>query len=129
MMQIAFYGTVLTKNNGPLGASVDTVNKVLGFAVGKSAARHFQPEAKQRMKMLVENLRKAFYESLTSLTWMSPETRTEALDKSHSDPKLATHRWRDYSALVIEPKRLFENLLRASQFEMTGTSQTWRSSR
>jgi predicted metalloendopeptidase len=119
----AFYGTVLMgvkKQRARWERSVDTVNKVLGFAVGKIyVARHFQPEAKQRMKMLVENLRKAFYESLTSLTWMSPETRTEALDKlAKFRPKIGyPDRWRDYSTLVIEPNRLFENLLRASQFE------------
>ncbi|MEC8023258.1 MAG: M13-type metalloendopeptidase [Myxococcota bacterium] len=119
----AFYGTALMgimKQRPRWERAVDVVNGVLGEAVGKLyVARHFRPEAKQRMQALVENLRKAFGASLMALEWMSPETRTQALDKLKKfRPKIGyPDTFKDYSTLRITPDTLYENLQRAAQYE------------
>ena len=44
----------------------------------KSVAKHFQPEQKQRMEKLVENLLLAFEQNLEKLDWMGAETKAQA---------------------------------------------------
>jgi predicted metalloendopeptidase len=51
----------------------------IGDLLGKAyVARHFPPQAKQRMDALVANLLKSFGTSIDELEWMGPETRREA---------------------------------------------------
>jgi putative endopeptidase len=92
----------------------------LGEVVGKVyVARHFPPEAKERMETLVANLISAYEKSIKELDWMSDATKTEALRKlSKFTPKVGyPDEWRDYSALDIEADDLFGNLLRAAEAE------------
>ncbi|MFT7624435.1 MAG: putative endopeptidase, partial [Myxococcota bacterium] len=116
----ALFGTLLegTPTQPPRWQrAVDRVNSVLGEAVGKLyVARHFRPEAKARMSVLVEALRDAFEVTLTDLDWMSPETRTKALDKLRKfRPKIGyPDQWKDYSALDIRAGDLVGNMHRAS---------------
>ncbi len=119
----AFYGTALTgvqEQRPRWKRGVDVVQSALGEALGQEyVKRHFPPENKTRMLELVDNLIDAFAESIDSLVWMSPATKSEA----HA--KLATFRskigypdlWRDYSALTIQPDDLIGNLIRAAQFD------------
>ncbi len=92
----------------------------LGEVVGKVyVAKHFPPEAKERMQALVVNLINAYEKSIRELDWMSDATKTEALRKlSKFTPKIGyPDEWRDYSMLDIEADDLFGNLLRASEAE------------
>lgn len=119
----AFYGTTLSgipEQRPRWKRGVDVVQGVLGEALGQEyVKRHFPPDNKARMLELVDNLMAAYSESIDSLEWMSPQTKTEA----HA--KLATFRtkigypdvWRDYSALEIVPGDLIGNLERAARFE------------
>lgn len=96
---------------------VDVVNRNLGEAVGKVyVSRHFPPEAKERMLVLVQNLFKAYEVSIRNLAWMTDETKLQALDKlSKFTPKIGyPDVWRDYSALDIERDDLFGNLRRSA---------------
>ena len=103
----AFFGKTLTgapENRPRWKRGVEVVEKAMGEAVGKLyVAKHFPPEAKARMKELVANLIEAYRENITSLEWMSPETRKKALDKlAKFNPKIGyPDKWRDYSALEI----------------------------
>jgi len=100
---------------------VDLVSGALGEAVGKLyVAKHFPPEAKTRMKELVDNLVAAYRESISNLDWMSPETREKALEKlGKFTPKIGyPDKWRDYSKLEIRPDDLLGNVHRADAFEI-----------
>ena len=115
-----FYGKTLagTEAQRPMWRrGVNVVNRTLGEVVGKVyVARHFPPEAKDRMEELVANLIKAYEVSINDLEWMSDETRVQALDKlSKFTPKIGyPDVWRDYSALEIRSDDLYGNLERAA---------------
>ena len=92
----------------------------LGEAVGKLyVERYFPPAAKARMEQLVENLRTAYGQSIQELDWMSPATKTQALEKlAKFRPKIGyPDKWKDYSAITIRPDDLVGNLQRARAFE------------
>ena len=96
---------------------VNIVNGTLGEVVGKVyVAKHFPPEAKERMIVLVGNLINAYEKSIKELEWMGEETKAEALDKlSKFTSKVGyPDEWRDYSALDIEPRDLIGNMERAA---------------
>ncbi|MCJ8303210.1 M13-type metalloendopeptidase [Shewanella sp.] len=97
---------------------VSTVNNVLGEVVGKVyVKRHFTPAAKERMQVLVENLRGAYGTSIDDLEWMSAGTKVEAKDKlAKFDPKIGyPDRWEDYSKLTIKADDLIGNNIRANE--------------
>ncbi len=99
--------------------AVSNVNGNLGEVVGKVyVARHFPPEAKERMLELVGNLIKAYEVSINELDWMGEETRAQALDKlSKFTPKIGyPDQWKDYSSLRIEPDDLVGNMHRSALF-------------
>ncbi|MBB1508673.1 M13 family metallopeptidase [Tessaracoccus sp. MC1756] len=100
------------------------VEGVLGEAVGRLyVERHFKPEAKAAMDELVGNLMRAYANSITKLTWMTEETRAEALRKlSKFTPKIGYPvKWRDYSALPVTADDLVANVLAANSFELDYT--------
>ncbi len=100
--------------------AVETVNGNLGEIVGKEyVAKHFPPEAKERMTKMVDNLLKAYAESIKKLDWMSPETKKQALEKIKKfNPKIGyPDKWRDYSDLKIAKADLYGNMQRSTQFE------------
>lgn len=119
----SFYGKTLTgapQNRPRWKRGVAMVGSLLGEAAGKVyVEKHFPPAAKERMKELVKNLTEAYREDIQNLDWMSPATRTKALDKlAKFTPKIGyPDVWRDYSKLEIDPKDLIGNARRASVFE------------
>jgi len=99
---------------------VSLVNGNIGFAVGRLyTEKHFPAASKTRMQKMVGNLLEAYRESITSLDWMTPATRTQALEKlSKFTTKIGyPDKWRDYSGLVIKPDDLVGNVQRAQKFE------------
>ena len=113
-----FYGRVLTgaeQNRERWKRGVSLVQDLLGEAVGKLyVAEHFPPEAKARMVELVTNLQEAYRRNIAELDWMSPQTREAALAKLEKfTPKIGyPDRWRDYSAVQIDPGDLVGNYRR-----------------
>jgi putative endopeptidase len=98
---------------------VGNVNGNLGEVVGKVyVARHFPPQAKERMLELVNNLVKAYEVSIKELDWMGDDTKAEALDKlSKFTPKIGyPDNWKDYSALDIEEDDLVGNMQRSALY-------------
>ncbi len=99
---------------------VALVEGALGEAVGELyVSQYFPPKAKERMQDLVSNLISAYRESISTLEWMSPETRAKALEKLEKfTPKIGyPDKWRDYSSLVITSDDLFTNLKNIHAFE------------
>lgn len=95
-------------------------NTNLGFLVGKKyVAKHFKPEAKARMDLMIENLRAAFGESINELTWMSEDTKKQAQVKlAKFNNKIGyPDKWRDYDCVTIAPNDLIGNLRRSAVCE------------
>jgi len=98
---------------------VQLVETSLGHALGKEyVARHFSPDAKAKMEDLVGQLKIALRDRLDRLSWMTPETKAKALEKlSMFGVKIGyPSKWRDYSALRIDPADLVGNVRRANAF-------------
>jgi len=120
----AFSGTVLSGQRAQRelwkrGVSLVGGMQGLGDAVGQIyVARHFKPEAKAAMDLLVENLRKALRQNIENLDWMGPETKAEAFKKLESfNPKIGyPSEWRDYSAITIVPDDFMANVLELRAF-------------
>lgn len=100
--------------------AVNSVNGNMGELLGQLYVdRHFQPEAKARMDIMIKNLVKAYEKSIIELEWMSDETKQQALVKlSKFNPKIGyTDQWRDYSAMKISAGDLVGNIKSAAEFE------------
>lgn len=92
----------------------------LGDAVGKLyVAEHFKPDAKAKMDALVQNLLKAFDQSIDDLTWMTDVTKQRAKEKlAKINTKIGyTDKWRDYSDLVVDPTDLMANIRSSAKTE------------
>ncbi|TXC71483.1 M13 family peptidase [Sphingomonas ginsenosidivorax] len=119
----AFYGTTLsgTPEQQPRWKrGVSTVSGAMGEAIGQQyVAQYFPPEAKATADQLVKNVIAAMGDRLRNLAWMAPETKTKALAKLAAfTPKIGyPDKWRDYSALQIQPGDLVGNVARANAFE------------
>jgi putative endopeptidase len=100
--------------------AVSLVEGAMGEAVGRIyVERHFPSAAKARMDVLVAYLVEAYRQSIATLEWMGEETRELALEKLGTfTPKIGYPvRWRDYSALEVDPADLIANVRAASVFE------------
>jgi predicted metalloendopeptidase len=119
----AFFGTTLngTQEIEPRWKRGVTVSEgALGEVLGRLyVAKHFPPEAKARMEQLVANLLAAYRESITTLDWMTGETRQKALAKLATfDPKIGyPDKWKDYSALEVKADDLIGNVMRSNAVE------------
>jgi putative endopeptidase len=118
----AFYGTTLSgvpTIRQRWKRAIGLVEGGLGEAVGEVfVQRHFPPEAKERMQILVANLIEAYRQSINELDWMSAETKAKALIKLEKfTPKIGyPDKWRDYSALEITGDDLIANLAAIAKF-------------
>jgi putative endopeptidase len=117
-----FYGKTLTGTpvqRARWKRGVSLVEGAMGEAVGKIyVERHFAPEAKTTMDVLVGNLVEAYRQSITSLSWMTDETKTRALEKLDKfTPKIGYPvKWRDYSKLEVSATDLVGNVRATAVF-------------
>jgi len=98
--------------------ALEATQAAMSEAVGKMyAERHFPPEHKARVQIIVANVVTAFSRRVEAATWMSPATKAMALDKLRSlyfgigYPE----RWQDQSGLVVDPADAVGNLRRIAQ--------------
>ncbi|MHB2027420.1 MAG: M13 family metallopeptidase [Acidimicrobiales bacterium] len=118
-----FYGRTLTgaqtlRERWKRGLSF--VEGAMGEAIGKEyVRRHFPRDAKARMDELVKNLVEAYRQSISTLEWMSEETRQRALEKLGAFRAKIGYpdQWRDYSSLVVDPTDLLANVRSATAYE------------
>ena len=121
--RFGFVGVVLqgtTTNRPRWQRGVRLINDSLGEALGRLyVEKHFPPASKQRMETMVANLLAAYRDSITTLDWMSPETRQQALAKlAKFTVKIGyPSKWIDYSTLAIRRDDLVGNVVRARLFE------------
>ena len=119
----AFYGKILTgaKELHPRWKRcVQFTNGDLGEALGKAyVAEEFPPESKAATLKMVHELEAALKTDITEVSWMTEETKKQALDKlSHIENKIGyPDKWRDYSTLTIVRGDALGNGMRAHQFE------------
>ncbi|MFL6698816.1 MAG: M13 family metallopeptidase [Vitreoscilla sp.] len=115
---VAMKGT--TSDRARWERAVGLLNDSMGEAIGQVyVSEYFPPAYKARMVELVDNLMKAYAQSIDGLAWMSPATKVEA----HA--KLAKYgikigypdHWRDYTALDVKAGDPLGNAVRAAQFE------------
>ncbi|PZO08473.1 MAG: peptidase [Lysobacteraceae bacterium] len=95
------------------------LNGSMGEGFGQLyVAQAFPPESKAKMEVLVGNLMQALKGRLENLEWMSPETKTRALEKwSSFTPKIGyPDKWRDWSGLDVAKDSYVGNLMAASAF-------------
>ncbi len=101
------------------------VDDLLGEALGRLyVERAFPPEARARMQVLVDDLRRVFEDRLGALDWMSPETRGRALEKFARFTAKIGHPevFRDYASVRIAPDDYLGNVRRAEAFEVHRTT-------
>jgi predicted metalloendopeptidase len=121
-----FYGKTLTgalKQRPRHEKALQVVNGTVGESLGKLyVEKMFPAEAKTKAYNMIQNIIRAYRARINNLTWMSPETKTKAIEKLE---KLTIKigypdKWEDYSALVVkspaEGGSYFENMKNVSSW-------------
>jgi putative endopeptidase len=99
------------------GASPGSCFGTLDWGVGRLyAERYFPASTKAAITGLVGDIKAAFRRRLTTLEWMTPATRQEALKKldTYTIKVGYPDKWRDYSDVVIRRDDLVGNVRRAA---------------
>ena len=99
---------------------VASTDRSLGEALGQLyVAKTFTPQARARARAMVANLIAALKEDLTTLSWMSDDTRKKAIAKLEAyDRKIGyPDKWRDYEALQITRGPYYNNAVSAGEFD------------
>ena len=119
-----FYGRMLSgqKERKPRWKrALGFPNSLLGEAVGEIyVSKYFAHGSKEKMLKLIGELRKALAAHIASLTWMSEQTKINALVKLNAFTVKIGYpdKWRDYSGLQVDPsKSLYDNIKAASLYE------------
>jgi putative endopeptidase len=100
--------------------AIDQMNARLGEPLGQLfVARHFPPEAKARMMVMIGDLKVALRKRLEGLEWMGADTRKQAIEKwATFTPKIGyPDKWRDYSPVEIRRDDFVGNIKRLAAFE------------
>lgn len=121
-----FYGKALTgalKQRPRHEKALQVVNGTVGESLGKLyVEKMFPAEAKTKAYNMIQNIIRAYRARINNLTWMSPETKTKAIEKLE---KLTIKigypdKWEDYSAMVVkspeEGGSYFENMKNVSSW-------------
>ena len=100
-----------------------TTNRSLGEAIGKLYVEEtFPPEAKQKAKEMVENIKLAFADRIKNLQWMTDSTKEKALEKLEKMTVKIGYpdEWRDYSKLKVgknsEKASYIQNVMNEQKF-------------
>jgi putative endopeptidase len=99
---------------------ISEVDNRLGELLGKTyVERYFPARSKAMMEELVGNLKKAAAVRIQGNDWMGDATKQAALAKLAAMDVMVGYpdRFRDYSALVMEPGDLYGNVQRSAAFE------------
>lgn len=115
------YSKILTGQaiQKPRGEEItDAVDRSLGHGLAQLyVKKYFPEEAKKRMRVLVDNLKKAFENRINNLEWMSDSTKAKAKEKLYAFSEKIGYpdKWRDYSKVTINRSTYFENRLATNQ--------------
>ena len=95
------------------------IDTTLGELLGRAYVdAYFPPSSKAMMNELVANLKTAMAARIQRSDWMSPETKTAALEKLSKMDVMVGYpdKWRDYSTLTIDAADLYGNVQRSNRF-------------
>jgi putative endopeptidase len=99
--------------------AVSLVDGQLGELIGQDyVARYFPPSSKAKMIELIGNLKVAMADRIKANSWMAPATKAAAIDKLEKMDVMVGYpdKFRDYSALQVDPNDLYGNVKRANRF-------------
>jgi putative endopeptidase len=99
---------------------VSFVDRDLGEALGQVfVAKTFTPDTKDRALTMTNRIEKAMESELAQLTWMSAETKKQALVKLHGMVNKIGYpeKWRDYSSVDIAREGFLTDVDRSVTFE------------
>ena len=119
----AFFGKVLEgrkEQSLRWKRAVKATDGAVSDALGQLyVAKHFPPAAKQRMEIMVANIKAVYADHIRQAAWMSQPTREKALVKLEKfRAKLGyPSKWKDYSNLEIKRDDYYGNLQRAMLWE------------
>jgi len=119
-----FYGRVLTgaqQQRPRWKRCVNATDRQLGEALGRAyAEKTFGEQGKQRTLAMVRQIEQEMGKDIESLSWMTPETKQQALIKLRAVANKIGYpdKWRDYSSVEIRDNDYFGNTYRAQQFEV-----------
>lgn len=113
-----FYGKTLngSKKMRPADErALGTVDGTVGEAIGKLYVdAKFPPEAKAKAEKMIANVITAFQNRIQKLEWMTPETKTKAVEKLDKfTVKIAyPDEWEDYSEMMVKEGNSYaENIM------------------
>jgi putative endopeptidase len=109
-----------TENMPRISRAVTLINDWLGDALGREyVTRHFSPDSRTKVEALVGQLRQAMRDRIENLSWMTPATKASALEKLDMlRVKIGyPDKWRDYSALTIDPADIVSDFRRVAVFQ------------
>jgi putative endopeptidase len=100
---------------------VASTDRALGQALGQLYIKKtFTTEARTRAQEMVKNLIAALRDDLSTLSWMSDQTRQRAIAKLEAFMRKIGYpdKWRDYEALQISRGAYYNNAVNAGAFEL-----------
>jgi putative endopeptidase len=118
-----FQGSVLSgaKEDRPRWKRcVEQTNRLLGEELGRAyVAAYFGSKTRDETLAMVRSIEASYADDITSLDWMTPDTKAKALAKLEAIANKIGYpdKWRDYSALDIVRGDALGNVLRAQGFE------------
>jgi putative endopeptidase len=118
-----FYGTTLTgvKQLRPRWKRcVQATDRELGDALGREfVEKTFGEQGKERTLAMVHQIEDEMAKDIESISWMTPETKRQALIKLHAVVNKIGYpeKWRDYATVTIRNDDYFGNTYRANEYE------------
>jgi putative endopeptidase len=100
---------------------VASTDRALGEALGQLyVEKTFTPQARARAQEMVKNLIAALRSDLSTLSWMSDETRTRAIAKLDAFVRKIGYpdKWRSYEALQVSRGAYYNNAVSSREFEV-----------
>ena len=99
---------------------VQLVDRTLGEALGQVfVEKTFTAKTRARTQEMTKHIELAMQGEIETLPWMSPATKTKALEKLHGIVNKIGYpdKWRDYGTLAIRPDDFFADVTAATIFE------------
>ncbi|HJO96166.1 MAG TPA: M13 family metallopeptidase [Victivallales bacterium] len=98
---------------------ISTESSLMGEALGQLyVKKYFPPESKEKALKIVDNLISTLGQRINKLTWMSDNTKKNAIKKLKLiNVKIGyPDKWIDYSKLIIKNDSYVKNVIRAGHF-------------
>ncbi len=99
--------------------TLDALEGQLGDALGSLFVKEFFPEkAKLRYTKMVDDVKTAYAEQIQNLDWMSPTTKTKAIDKLQKVRKKVGYpdKFKDFTAMMIDKSSFLRNNVNANKW-------------